>query len=534
MDRAVFGQGSTQRPPLPIGAASDLPIVVGLGAPLELTLRDAIERALLDNLDIRVERDVMELGDLRVWQARGAYDPLAGFNIAKNSSTTPTTSVLQAGSIATETSSSQSFGPTIAQLLPSGGSVTAGFPTTRASTNNAFAFVNPLYSSDLTIGVQQPLLRGLVNNPVRHELRILNLDAQVTDSDFRQAVAEIVQHVEEQSWTVVYSDAVHKVREESRDLAAQQRDQIGQKVQAGLLTPVALTSANAELAVREQDLLQAEVLIVAAQNALKRLIAGDPRAPIWMARVVAVDRPEVRDPPSNLTEVLRQALDRRPEIARLALQTQQRRIDREFASWETKPRVDFSGSFAAIGRAGQVFRPIFDREGGISPIGYEPDPTNPGFGGYQKAWQQVFDTAFPQWRVALSVQVPVFNRAAKAQEAQADVNVRMLETQVKAQQQAIMVEVANAYETVLLQRRALDVARQARELSQEQVSGEMERFDVGFTTTFEVLRLQRDLAEARVRELRGIIDYQLAVAALSKATATNIEEHDVVLAKSGR
>ena len=49
-----------------------------------------------------------------------------------------------------------------------------------------------------------------------------------------------------------------------------------------------------------------------------------------------------------------------------------------------------------------------------------------------------------------------------------------------------MVEVANAYETVLLQRKVLDVARLARELSEEQVSGETARFDAGFTTHFEV------------------------------------------------
>ena len=72
----------------------------------------------------------------------------------------------------TQEASAQTFGPTIAQLLPSGGSVNASFPTTRASTNDAFSFVDPLFSSDLAIRFQQPLLRGLVNNPVRHELQI--------------------------------------------------------------------------------------------------------------------------------------------------------------------------------------------------------------------------------------------------------------------------------------------------------------------------------------------------------------------------
>ena len=134
----------------------------------------------------------------------------------------------------------------------------------------------------------------------------------------------------------------------------------------------------------------------------------------------------------------------------------------------------------------------------------------------------------------LDVRMPIFNREADAQVAQVDVSLRQLELQLKAQQQSIMVEVANVYETVLLQRRVLEVARQVRQLSQEQVDGEMARFEVGFTTTFEVLRYQRDLAEAQVRELRAIIDYQIAVAALRKATGINFDEHDVTLAKTAR
>jgi hypothetical protein len=46
------------------------------------------------------------------------------------------------------------------------------------------------------------------------------------------------------------------------------------------------------------------------------------------------------------------------------------------------------------------------------------------------------------------------------------------------------------------------------------------------------LRYQRDLAEAQVRELRAIIDYQIAVAALRKATGYNVDEHDILLAKA--
>jgi outer membrane protein TolC len=94
-----------------------------------------------------------------------------------------------------------------------------------------------------------------------------------------------------------------------------------------------------------------------------------------------------------------------------------------------------------------------------------------------------------------------------------------------------MVEVSNAFESMMLQRKAMDVARMARELSQEQVRGEMARFEAGFATNFEVLRYQRDLADARVQELRTMVDYEIALATLQKATAQIINDNDLVIAQ---
>ena len=507
---------------------------VELGTAVELTLRDAIERALKDNLDIGIERYGLELGDLRVAEAHGAYDPQAGFSLDNATASFPTTSLLQGGDLASERSSSRAFSPTLSQLLPTGGSVNASFASSRASTNNLFSFVDPLYSSGLTLGFEQPLLRGLFSNPVRKQLTILNLDSRITESQFRQSVAEIVLQVQVQYWSLVYALETHTAQEISRDLAVKQRDQISQKVQAGLLAAVALTSANAEVAIRDQEVLQAEVLIVAGQNGLKRLLAGDPASPLWRQRLVPIDRPQIHAPPATLDEALQMALSRRPELDSLELQGQQQGVERDFARWETMPRVNVSGDVTSVGRAGQVFTQQFDADGGIIPTGRALDPSNALFGGYQEAWDQVFGYAFPNWRLRLEVQLPILNRSARARLAQVDVQRRQLETRKKVQQQSIMVEVANAYETVLLQRKVLDVARLARELSEEQVSGETARFDAGFTTNFEVLRYQRDLSEARVRELRSMVDYQIALAALQKAVGVSLDANDLALARSPR
>jgi outer membrane protein TolC len=51
------------------------------------------------------------------------------------------------------------------------------------------------------------------------------------------------------------------------------------------------------------------------------------------------------------------------------------------------------------------------------------------------------------------------------------------------------------------------------------------------STNFEVLTYQQDLADAQVRELRALIDYQRALTALQKAMYTMVDENDIVVAR---
>ena len=102
---------------------------------------------------------------------------------------------------------------------------------------------------------------------------------------------------------------------------------------------------------------------------------------------------------------------------------------------------------------------------------------------------------------------------------------------MKNQQQMIIVDVRNAYESLAIQVKRLEAARVARRLSEEQLDGENKRFEAGLSTNFEVLRFQRDLAQAIGQELRAQVDFQQALTALRKAMYTIVDDNDIILAK---
>ena len=67
------------------------------GPVLEVTLREAIRLALVNNLEIAIENYNEDLNQEQIIRTRGFYDPTYNLSLGWTSSESPTTSSLQAG-----------------------------------------------------------------------------------------------------------------------------------------------------------------------------------------------------------------------------------------------------------------------------------------------------------------------------------------------------------------------------------------------------------------------------------------------------
>ncbi|HSG05361.1 MAG TPA: TolC family protein, partial [Nitrospiria bacterium] len=77
--------------------------------------------------------------------------------------------------------------------------------------------------------------------------------------------------------------------------------------------------------------------------------------------------------------------------------------------------------------------------------------------------------------------------------------------------------------------RRIEITRKARELAEKKLETETERLRLGLTTTHQVLEFQKDLAEARSRELRAVTDLNKSDANLSRVKGTLLEERGIAL-----
>ena len=496
------------------------------GGVLELTLNDAIRLALSNNLEIAIEEFNEDLNRERLVDTRGFYDPILGFRFGWQSNKTPNTSSLDAGSgILARDASSLAYATTVRQNVPGGGSFSANFDNTKSETNSTFRFINPSFASAFDLSFTQPLWRGFLETPTRRQIKMYNLDTEITESQFQQRVSQIVQQVERQYWELVFAIENHETRRQSMQLAIIQHENNEKRVEIGVSAPIEITSSRAEVATREQDMIQSEVQIINAQNALKRLLAPDPRASLWNLTMIPTDRPARQVLQVSLEESINTALARRPELEQINLELEKNEVDRTYLKKEGKWAVDLTFDVRSTGSAGDVFR--------VDQFTREPElvPGHPFFGAFGKSLGQVFGFDFVSYGLFVDVEIPLRNRSNSAQLAQVGINERQIMSRVKNIQQMIIVEVRNAFESIGTQEKRLDAALLARELSLEQLEGENKRFQAGLSTNFEVLRFQRDLAQSRVQELRALVDYQLALTDLRTAMYTIVDESDIVLAR---
>jgi len=484
----------------------------------ELTLKDALARALKSNLELELETSNRLLARERTRSALGFYDPTLVFSPAWNTVRSPTSSVLQAGSsVFTLRTDAWTANTSLQQNLIGGGNVTVSFNGNKTTTNSSYVFLNPFYSSVFDLRFSQPLWRGFRQTAADHQIRLSRLDERIADAQFRQLAADVVYRVSVQYWQLALAIETHEAIRQARDLAVRQREETLRRVEAGLLSSVAVTSADAEVALRDRDRFQAEVGISSAQNALKNLLAAGPADPIWQLTVLPVDTPDSNGEVLPLADAIAMALARRPDIEQLRRREDQAQIEQRFESLERRPAVNLVLDGSAGGQAGTV---ISDGSGNAF--------SDTSAGGPLDSLAQSLSFRYPSWTVGLELRLPLRNRAAQAAFATASINLRRTQVQIRTAEQAVVVDVRNAWEAIPAQKRGLDAAILTRQLSERELAGETERFQAGFSTVFEVLRHQRDLTSARVEELRAKVSYELALTALNRAMDTLIDEAGLV------
>src|SRR6267378_3445037 len=439
---------------------------VDMGQQQPLTLREALKLALDNNKDIEVARDNVKLAEFDLLGAHGAYDPRISSLSYYERVKTPSASFLSGGENGAVTTSDYTGTLRLEGLSPKGvGSYRLDFSSIRSVTNNEFAALNPQYPTALTFTFTQPLLRGFRVDNSRRLIQIAKKNLSLTDTQFRQRAIETITNVQRAYWDLVFGLRNLQVQRDAVRDARVQLEHNKRLVGEGQLAPIDIVASEAQVTSFEQTLFSALEDVSRSENNLKSLIAQNAQAPIWTASIVPTDSVDLTPPEISFPEAMKLALDNRPELQQSDLAREINQIDQTYYRDQTKPQIDLTGSYGAVGVAGTLTTTtspfsastvrIINRLNQISPPNLPPIPlpsaqTIPPFliGGYGQSLDDLLVNRFNNFRVGVSVSLPLRNRTAQAQLGHSLVEGQRIATQREQLEQSIQVDVRNALQVL--------------------------------------------------------------------------------------
>jgi outer membrane protein TolC len=511
-------QVSSNLPPLP---ASPTEAAEKDGTALRMSMKDLTKLALQNNLNIAISDTNEELYGLRIRQAFGPYDPVLALTVGAQNNRSPNTNRSTAALAPYNEVGSARWNLSYQQSVRTGGTISAFLNSNRAQTNQQFALFSPQYNTNTMVQFSQPLLRNFRIDQNRGTIKLANLDLKLNDSTFKQNVVDTIARIQSLYWDLVGVIRDYDIKRESVRLAQISLRDNRKKVEIGTLAPISITEAQAELASREVDLIVAEERIINVENSMRNLISNDRTADIWQQVIVPTDAPEFKEYKVELQQAIDTALSNRPELEQLSLKMQQNDVSYAMYKDRSKWQVDLVGQVGSVGVSGPQ-----TEVGGIPTI--PPDLV----GGPWHSYNVLFTQGFVNWFAGFNIQIPLRNTALDSQLAQVKVQNRQMMMNRRVTEQQIQTDIRNAVQAIETNKKRVDTARIARELAQEQLTGEEKRFQAGLSENFRVLDRQRGLSQAQGVELQSLIAYQQSIITLQRTMYTLLEANDFEIAKT--
>jgi outer membrane protein TolC len=486
---------------------------------VSLTLEDSIVKALKNNLNVAAEVINPELASASVSQARQYFMPTFQVDLTGNRVEQLSTWAIQgAGTYITKMTGTTAG---ISQQIPFGGSFSASLSYDYQKNNQLLQSYNPSYTSRLNLSLTQPLLRNFGWMISRRQIIVAQNNFEASRNQFKTVLINMVYSVEAAYWNLVYSienlKTLQQALQSGRDLLAKTK----KEVEVGQKAPIEVLNAEATVARREADILQAEAMVKRSQDQLKTLLnlEADPEA--RGQSILPADTPTFKPYQISLDDALTQALARRPDLAAARTSIDTKRVNFRFAKNQLLPQLDLQLVKASPGISGAQY--IYDPDNPFLP----PTPGDPGSA--SQAFRDTFRFRYNNWTAGVTLTIPLGDVVGRANYTYAKLDLEQAQARLKTQEQQIFLEVSDAVLTLETAAKSVDAYRIARELAQKQLEAEMKKLAVGMSTNYFVLTYQDALASARSLELRALVDYNVAVANIAKVTGSTLEARNITL-----
>ena len=408
---------------------------------------------------------------------------------------------------------------TYQQAFPIGGGLQVAWNNNRQTTNSPNNTLNPQLNSFVQVYLQQQLLAGRGLGPNLRFLHIAKTNQKVSDIAFRAQVIATVTQICDLYWDLVSAYDDEQVQERSVAFATETLDTSRKQLQLQAIPEMDVLKAEGELANRQQDLTVSRTNLELQELYMKNAITRSLDDPILQEMpVVPVDHiaPRIEPISTPVQDMIADALKNRTELLESSLVLQNSELSRKTARNALLPSLSMYGFYAGTGYAGTP-----------NPLNKVGSNVAAGYGG---ALENALNYSSPEYQVGLQLSVPLRNRIAKADQYRTELEYRQSQVYLEELKKRIRIEVRNARYALEQGASRVDAARHARDLSQRTLDIMQKEQKLGAGSNQQTLSAEHDLALAESALVTAETAYEKARIEVRRATGSVLEDYGISIA----
>ncbi len=446
-----------------------------------ISLPEVLRLALRNNFDIRLARTDQEINSYFLEKARAAYDTLltGGFDYTHDN-------FRQSSDYLGSQNKTADYGVKLTKTIPWGTELSLEFANRYQSTDSTFATLNPSTDSSLKVALRQPLLKNFGGKLTRGKIDLTRINVDNLNLAAWQRMELSLAEAARTYWDLVEIQAEVLLEEKMEERARYLFELSQRQLKMGMLEKVDLVAAEANLKIRESELIFDREELITISRRLKYLI--DDRSPelILPADILALpSNPVFAQFPESMTL----ALQNRWDYLRALQELQADDINLNLKENSRWPEVDLIASFARNG--------LSDK--------------------WSAAARDIFEEDNPQYYAGIQFSYSLEDRLAGSEFRQAELEKARSIIVIKQIEREIYTRVD---EQLRGARVSLELARREnyiQSLQQKKLTEEEKRFKYGRSNSKTVIDYQNDLLLSQLQANKALTVYHKSLIDLQVA-----------------
>ena len=427
-----------------------------------------------------------------------------------------------------------------------GTDLSVGFNNSHITTSNPTSSFTPSLASSFQVKVSQELLQGFGFLANTRFIRIAKNNREISDVAFRLQIITTVDQIENLYWNLVYAYENVKVQQEALAFAQQTLEDNKRQVQFGTMAPIQVVNAQSVVSTDQQNVILAQTNLELQELLMKNALARDLEDPTLAAAEViptSVMQLPPQEPLAPMKDLINDALAHRAELSESRIDLNSREINNKAVRNAMLPTLSAYAYYGGSGIGGNV-SPVTLPPACLSPASalgkcFSPETAAPPFRnggpvGYGSTLDQLVTSAAPDKGLGLTLNIPLRNRVAQADQVRAELEYRQAQVRLQQLENQVRIEVRNAQFDTQQNRASVDAAQAAVDFQRQTLDADQKKLAVGVGTSTAVLQDQSALTTAESNLVSAMAAYEKAQVEMDRATGLLLDHAGIIMADAER